>query len=288
LKLHAPFIAPYAAILLAACSSGEGPVEQGASVPASAASSAESASSAVSTASPYTTIDLEACLADASGGTDAAESTCPGFARASLPDAIATCQEVGGKLLPAQQASLQSLDVNGDGQAEFIYNFNENFYCDGAPSVFSCGSLGCPIALFEKRGDTWAAIGSLGESDSIAVEVLAPEPGSAYRTLRGGCAGQRPCEELTYYQWAGGYYQETMIETRGVWVDIAFDGLWTLVEATPVLASPSPDAEVLDHYPVGTEVVVIGDARDAPYKYVSPCNACKSGFIAPAALRKTL
>lgn len=37
---------------------------------------------------------------------------------------------------------------------------------------------------------------------------------------------------------------------------------------------------------MGTEVVVIGDARGAPYKYVSPCNACRSGFMDPAALRK--
>jgi hypothetical protein len=33
--------------------------------------------------------------------------------------------------------------------------------------------------------------------------------------------------------------------------------------------------------------VVIGNARVAPYKYVSPCNACASGFIDPGVLRKT-
>jgi hypothetical protein len=78
-----------------------------------------------------------------------------------------------------------------------------------------------------------------------------------------------------------------MIDVRGNWVDIANGGLWTLVTDVGVLAAPSPDAAVLERYPKGTEVVVLGNARDGQYKYVSPCNACQNGFIDPAALRKT-
>jgi hypothetical protein len=33
-------------------------------------------------------------------------------------------------------------------------------------------------------------------------------------------------------------------------------------------------------------VVVIGAAREAPYKYVSPCSACRRGFVEAAVLKK--
>jgi hypothetical protein len=91
---------------------------------------------------------------------------------------------------------------------------------------------------------------------------------------------------MAYYQWDGSTYLRTMIDANGHWVDIAPAGLWTLIDDTAVLASPSPNAVMLQRYPAGTDVVVIGDARIAPYKYVSPCNACKSGFVDSTALRK--
>jgi hypothetical protein len=43
---------------------------------------------------------------------------------------------------------------------------------------------------------------------------------------------------------------------------------------------------VLDEYPAGTAMVVIGAARDAPFQFVSPCNACRRGFVEAAALAK--
>jgi hypothetical protein len=243
--------------------------------------------SVVSRANSYATVDPGVCLRIARGNLSASESLCLGFISQSLVETISTCAQVGGKLVPLQPPSLQSVDVNGDGQFEFLYDVTENFQCDGAPSVFSCGSLGCPVPLFEKRNGAWIAIGFLSTGDAAAIEVLMPEPGLRYGTLRGGCAGDRPCEEWTYYRWNGSAYQRTMIEVRGHWVDVAPDGLWTLVREVPVLASPAPDARVLERYPVDSEVVVIGDARGTPYKYVSPCNSCKNGFIDPAALRRT-
>jgi len=153
--------------------------------------------------------------------------------------------------------------------------------------LFSCGSLGCPVSLFERRANAWVAIGAMRATDAPAAEVLAPAPGDRYGILRSGCAGDRPCGEWTYYRWNGSAYQDVMIDVRGNWVDIANGGLWTLVTDVGVLAAPSPDAAVLERYPKGTEVVVIGNARDGQYKYVSPCNACQNGFIDPAALRKT-
>ncbi len=237
-------------------------------------------------AAPYSNIDLGACLRIARGETAAAEDLCPGFIHASLVGSIEICSQVGGELVAMQQSSLQSLDVSGDGQAEFLFDFAENYQCDGAPSVFSCGSLGCPVLLTERRDGLWRTIGLLDAGDAVAAEALSPEPGSAYGMLRGGCVGVRPCDELTYYRWDGSAYSATMIEAGGHWVDIAPGGLQTLVIDSAVLAAPLPGAAVLEHYPMGTEVVVIGDARGAPYKYVSPCNSCKSGFVEPAVLQQ--
>jgi len=33
-------------------------------------------------------------------------------------------------------------------------------------------------------------------------------------------------------------------------------------------------------------MVVIGAAREAPYKYVSPCNGCRRGFVEAAMLEQ--
>ncbi|MGB7220794.1 MAG: hypothetical protein WBD07_18485 [Vicinamibacterales bacterium] len=234
------------------------------------------------------TVDLGACLAMARKAAEPSEALCPEIIRRGLVEMTATCADVGGRLEPAERPSLASLDVNGDGNAELLYDATENFRCDGAPSVFSCGSLGCPVSLFERQAGGWTLIGAISAKDAPALEALTPEPGARYGRLRGGCAGDRPCEEWTYYRWDGGAYQGTAIDVRGHWVDTANGGgLWTLVKDTPLLATPSQDAAVLERYPMGTEVVLIGDARGAPYKYVSPCNACTSGFVDPAALGKT-
>jgi hypothetical protein len=201
---------------------------------------------------------------------------------------MATCRDVGGTLAAAQQPSLQSLDVNGDGNPEFLYDYTANFSCNGAPSVFSCGSLGCPVLLMAKRAGTWNAIGYLRSHASIGAEVLEPEAGSAYGPVREGCGGDRPCDELWYHRWDGSAYQTSTIEVRGHVVEFGNDGLWTLLRDTPVRSEPSPAAAVLDSYPQGTEVVVIGDVPGTSYRYVSPCNACENGFVDAAVMRKTL
>lgn len=276
------------AVTLVACGSGKKADALDVSEPEPSAPHSDGLSNAgnVSVASPYSTFDLSACLEIARGDVSAAEDLCLGIITAGLVGTIEICAGVGGELAPMRQPSLQSLDVNGDGQSEFLYDVTENYQCDGAPSVLSCGSLGCPVLLLEEHDGAWNTIGLLNTGDAVAAEVLLPEPGMQYGTLRGGCAGERPCEEMTYYVRDGSAYLETMIDANGQWVDIAPAGLWTLIDETAVLASPSPGAVVLQRYPAGTEVAVIGDARGAPYKYVSPCNACKSGFVDSTALRK--
>jgi hypothetical protein len=240
----------------------------------------------ISRAVPFTGVDLTACLRTVSTATPS-EALCPAFISEGLAEMTATCSGVGGRLAAGERPSLWSLDVNGDGRDEFLYDATDNFSCEGAASVFSCGSLGCPVSLFEQRGTAWFAIGAMRASDVPAAEVLPPAPGEPRGTLRSGCVGDRPCDERVYYRWNGRAYEDAWIDVRGRWVDIANDGLWTMVGDAAILAAPSPDAAVLARYPQGTEVVVLGQARDSQYKYVSPCNACQNGFIDPAALRKT-
>jgi len=241
----------------------------------------------IASATPYTAVDLAACLKIAAGDIQASESQCPGFINKSAVEPMATCKAMGGKLSATEEPSLQSLDVNGDGEPEFLYDFTANFGCDTAASVFSCGSLGCPVALVTLREGAWTVIGNLNSDHAEGVEVLAPEGEIAYSTLRGGCGGARPCDELWYYRWDGKTYQADTIEVRGHVVDFANDGLWTLVDDQPVLAEPSPDAAVLERHPKDTLVVVIGDARTTPYKFVSPCNACARGFVEAGVLRRS-
>lgn len=238
-------------------------------------------------ATAFTNLDLGACLSIARKTIEASESVCPAFVSEGLVEMAAACTEAGGRLEAGRRPSVTSLDVNGDGVAELLYNAAENYRCDAAPSLFDCGSLGCPVSLYERQSRGWSRIGAFSATDAPRLEALAPEPGARYGMLRGGCAGDRPCEEWTYYRWVGRAYAAVMIEARGHTVDIANGGgLWTLVRDAAVLAAPSPGASVLERYPMGTVVVLLGDSRDAQYRYVSPCNACRNGFIEATALRK--
>lgn len=271
------------AVILAAAGCGGPPA------PADPAASAVAPGKAIGLAQEYSGVDLAECLRIAQSGVATSDDRCPGFISSGLGEAMTTCSEVGGRLVPGQSARLWSLDVNGDGTPELAYEMGENFACDGAPSVFSCGSLGCPYGLYQRQDSGWVAIGTLSAGDVPGLEVLAPDAGSGYGVLRGGCVGQAGCAELTYYRWTGQGYQAAEIEARGYrvdFVDASLAGLWSITRDVPVLKTPQASAEVLDRYPVGTDVVLIGTARGAPYYYVSPCNACESGFIERDAITK--
>jgi hypothetical protein len=161
-----------------------------------------------------------------------------------------------------------------------------NFDCEGAPTAFACGSTGCPFLLYKKRGDTWVELGAINADDAPGIEVLPAEEGQ-FATLRGGCIGLEPCSELTHYEWNGDEYVRTWIDFKSHAVDVAAGSLMTLTKDSAVLDAPGgKKAVVLDEYPVGTVMIVIGTARDAPYSFVSPCNACRRGFIETALLAK--
>jgi hypothetical protein len=230
--------------------------------------------------------DLESCLQVRRDEAGASLGICPGFIRAPLTSADRACSELGGRLVPRPPAKIWSLNVNGDPEPWQLFDVTENYFCDGAALALSCGSLGCPSGLYRKSADAWTLIGSLDAPDVPAVEILAPRNVTRDVVLRGGCSGERPCEEWTYYMWDGGSYEPRFIQSHGQWVDVAPEGLWALIRATPVLERPSPDSAVIEHYPAGSEVIVIGNARHLPYRYISPCNACTRGFVDAAAIRK--
>lgn len=269
-------------LLLAAC--GRGPDKSGPAAANGETPDAMSESAAIP-AVLRKNIDLAACLAEESPDPDAAPSYCPTYVLQSLDYMIGECSRVGGALQPMAEASVWSLDVDADSRAEVLIDLTQNFTCYGAPSVFSCGSLGCPFFLYSQRGDAWVELGAVNADDAPGIEVLAAPAGTP-ATLRGGCAGERPCSELTHYAWKGNAYQRSWIEYRGHIVDVVPGALWTLTRDAPVLTAPSKDGQAIDEYPAGTTVVVIGTARDGPYKYVSPCNACRRGFVDAAVLKK--
>ena len=236
-------------------------------------------------AMPKQDVDLAACLAEESPNPEAVLSPCPTYVLQSLDYMVGECSRVGGALQPMPEATIWSLDVDADGKAEVLVDLTQNFTCYGAPSVFSCGSFGCPYFLYAQRGDAWVELGAVNADDAPGIEVLDATAGKS-ATLRGGCTGERPCSELTYYAWDGNAYERSWIEFHGHIVDVASGGLWTLSRNAPVLTAPSKDGQEIDKYPAGTTVVVMGTAREGPYKYVSPCNGCRRGFVEEAVLTK--
>jgi len=231
-------------------------------------------------------LDFAACLAEDMTDDAAQSSRCPSFALLSLDYMASQCAAHGGTLKARTPSEAWSLDVDGDASAEVLVDLVGNFDCEGAPGAFACGSTGCPFLLYKKRDDTWAEIGAINADDGPGIEVL-PAPEGTFATLRGGCLGQQPCSELTHYEWKGQAYERTWINFKGHPVDVAPGGLMMLTQDTAVRDAPdAKKGQVLDEYPVGTTVIVIGTARDAPWSFVSPCNACRRGFVETALLAK--
>jgi hypothetical protein len=233
-------------------------------------------------------LDFAACLAEDMTDDAAQSSRCPSFALLSLDYMASQCAAHGGTLKARQPSEAWSLDVDGDASAEVLVDLVGNFDCEGAPDAFACGSTGCPFLLFKKRDDTWAEIGAINADDGPGIEVL-PAAEGTFATLRGGCLGQQPCSELTHYEWKGQAYARTWIDFKGHPVDVAPGGLMTLTQDTAVRDAPDArKGQVLDEYPLGTAVIVIGTARDTPWSFVSPCNACRRGFVETALLQKQM
>lgn len=279
------FTALIAALFFSACGqdSGKAAKEKAAAATEAARLEAELGTAAVLSHS----LPLAECLAEQTSAADAeaASSTCPTFITLALDSMMQDCAAAGGELKPAEEPEAWLLDVEVDGKNEMLVDLNRNYVCYGAPSVFSCGSLGCPYFLYSARGAGWVEIGAVSADDAPKIEVLAGDAGVP-APLRGGCQGEKPCSELTHYEWNGNIYNRAWIEFRGHVVDVVPGGLWTLTQDAAVRSSPMKNGAVIDEYEAGTAMVVLGTARGKPYQYVSPCNACRRGFVETAALSK--
>jgi len=273
---------PMAALALFACGDKEAGTQED---KAAKAQAAKIAVPAASVATLTRNLPLAACLAEQTAETEVAQSECPTYILLALDSMVQMCVAAGGVIQPAEEPEAWVMDVNSDGQSEILVDINENFICYGAPSALSCGSLGCPYFLNAPRGEGWVEIGAINADDAPKIEVLAAKAGE-HATLRGGCLGERPCSELTHYEYKGTNYERTWINARGNIVDVLPGGLRTLTKDASVRTAPKPNAPVLDEYPEGTTVVVIGTARTGPYSYVSPCNACRRGFVETAVLKQ--
>jgi hypothetical protein len=223
------------------------------------------------------------CVAALEGGTTVDPLRCPGALRLAVAEAATTCREAGGKIRGVDDGVVWAMDVNGDGRDELAFDLEENVGCQDAFSVFSCGSLGCPKGLYELRAGTWTTIASLSTSMPEQIE-LGARGANGYRTLT--LCGLDECAERLTYEWQGSSYESTRLEVRGVGVDFAgsIHGLYPLLAATTVLAAPSAGARDVGQYDAGIEVAIIGTAERADYYYVSPCNACESGFVPKSAV----
>ena len=228
-------------------------------------------------------LDFASCLAEDIGAEEA--TRCPSFALLSLDYMNSQCSASGGKLKARVPSEAWSLDVDGDASGEVLVDLVDNFECEGAPGAFACASTGCPLLLYKKRGETWVELGAINADDGPGIQVLPAEEGK-YAGLVGGCSGKQPCSEYTHYDWNGKAYTRTWIEFKGHPVDVAPGGLMTLTQDSAVIDAPGNRGQVLDEYPVGTAMIVIGSAREAPYSFVSPCRACRRGFVETALLRK--
>ena len=271
-----------ACIVLTACG-GDAAKESASTRKRKAAATAEGPPGAPATLTKR--LDFASCLAEDLADDAAQSSRCPSFALLSLDYMASQCTGSGGTLNARQPSQAWSLDVDGDASAEVLVDLVANFDCVGVPGVFGCGSGGCPFLLYKRRGDTWVELGTFNADDGPGISVLPAEEGK-YATLRGGCTGLLPCSELTHYEWNGSAYKRTWIAFKGHPVDVAQGGLMTLTQDTAVIDAPSKRGQVLDEYPAGNTVILIGTARDAPYSFVSPCNACRRGFVETALLQK--
>jgi hypothetical protein len=127
----------------------------------------------------------------------------------------------------------------------------------------------------------WQPIASI---DTSTLEAIALGSGGhdGYRDLL--VATDR--DELWHYEWQGSYYDRTYVEVRGVRVEFAesVHGLREVETNAALLATPDANAVIVAQVAQGAEVAIIGTAGRG-YFYVSPCNACESGFLHEARLK---
>jgi hypothetical protein len=235
-------------------------------------------------AAPLTSVAPAHCVETLAQRATTDPLRCPAALRTAVVEAGVSCREAGGTLAGAKEGEVWALDVNGDERNELLFELDRNLACEGAWNLFSCGSLGCPKTLYELRAGEWAAVGSISAAAPEQVTLARAAAADGHRTIE-VCTGS-DCAERWTYEWRGAAYEAARIEVRGTRVDVAGSvrGLHVLSAATTLRAQPSTRAAEMAQYAAGADVTIIGTAAGGDYYYVSPCNACASGFVPRAAV----
>jgi hypothetical protein len=228
-------------------------------------------------ATPLTGISPAHCIASLERGALLDLIRCPTALREAVAGADAQCREAGGTLEGVAEGNVWAIDVNDDGRSELAFELDGNVTCTDAWSLFACGSAGCPKTLYELRDGAWTAVGSVFAAWPEHVTLGAARSADGHRSLE--VCSDDGCPERWIYEWQGAGYDTTRGEVRGTRVDIvgSVSGLHTLASATTVRATPRANGADVGRYEAGTDVAIIGTAGD--WYYVSPCNACESGFV---------
>lgn len=232
-------------------------------------------------------LDTAYCLKIASGKARPDESRCPGFInmKNSLANAAKQCMHAGGKLVPNESGALYGVDINADGQQEYLFEFNENFSCDGAAGLFACGiSSNCPYGLFQKHQDRWHEIGQI-HGNQVSVSH---KENSEHTDLVVACEDTTKCDQKIY-RWNGKSYEEFKLTFRGVEIlrlkSPLQGNLVKLKAKIKVLAEPKVGARITNEYDPGAFFVIGGEPGGTGFFYVIPCSACEAGFVSKAIIQ---
>ena len=235
-------------------------------------------------ATRLTSISPAHCVATLDHREQADPLRCPAALRNAIIEARDVCRAAGGKLAGLPEGNVWAIDVNGDRRNELAFDLESNVSCADAWSVFSCGGLGCPKSLYELRGGEWTVVGGIAASSPEQLALGAARSADGHRSLE--VCSQDRCAERWTYEWQGMSYERTHAVVRGARVEIAglVRGLHALAAETTLRATPNANGAEVGRYDAGTEVTIVGTADGDDWYYVSPCNACKSGFMPKAAV----
>lgn len=130
---------------------------------------------------------------------------CPSALREAVVEARAMCREAVSTLTGAVEGNVWAIDVNGDGRNELAFSLADNVSCPGAPSLFSCGSVWCPKALYELRDGAWKVVGSISAETPEQVALGSAVAADGHRALE--VCSQNRCTERRIYEWQGKSYE---------------------------------------------------------------------------------
>ena len=202
---------------------------------------------------------------------------CPAALHSAIAAAQAMCADAGGRLSGATEGKVWALDVDDDGRRELAFELDGNVTCADSWSLFSCGSMDCPKALYALRGGEWTVVGQISATWPEQVMLGTARSADGHRSLE--VCPEEGCPERWIYEWRDESYAATRVEVRDTRVDVAGSvrGLHPLAAETTVRATPRTNGADVGRYSAGTDVEIIGTAGD--WFYVAPCNACDNGFV---------